>query len=184
MSLFRRKEETLHDQLMREAGLDSSQALDDSLPPQALEPPQSEEWEATTVAAGPYLVGRWVEFITLPNGDVIVDRDVGNADLSPFADAVEELLPPPYRAVATRETGGIWGLRAKRIQVAQFPFPRGARLELSRRFADDEFRVDGKPSAEAVPPGLEAVGAATGASFRVEAARIDGDFWEVRVSAL
>jgi hypothetical protein len=167
VSFFRRKEETLHEQLLREAGLDSAQALADTPSPESLEPPQSEsatdEWEAVTIADGPYLVGRWVEFITLPNGDLIVDRDVGNADLSPLADAVEELLSPPYRAVATHQ-GGLWGLKAKPIQVAEFPFARGARLELARRFGHDEFRVDDKPSDEA--------------------ARIEGDFWELRVSAL
>jgi hypothetical protein len=142
------------------------------------------EWDAATVAAGPNLVGKWVEFITLPNGDVITDRDVGNADLSPLADAIEETLAPPYRAVGTRQAGGLWGVGAKRIQVDEISFAHGATLELSRNAGDDDFRIDGEPSDEAIPPELEAVGAAAGESFYVEAARIDGDFWEVRVTAL
>ena len=200
MGFLRRRNETLNEQLLREAGLDSSQALDVSPPPpQPLEPPKSgsaraavvdgagvgpKEWDAATMAAVPGLAGKWVEFITLPNGDVIADRDVGNADLSPLAEAIEERLPPPYHAFGTRQTGTIWGVGAKHIQVAEIPFAHGATLELSRSGGDDELRVDGEPSVEAVPPELEAVGAAAGESFYVEAARIDGDFWEVKATAL
>ena len=201
MGLFRRRNETLNEQLLREAGLDPAQTLGDSRPPPPpVEPPKSglaragvvdgsgvgpKEWDVATTAVVPSLVGKWVEFITLPNGDVIVDRDVGNADLSPLADAIEEQLPPPYRAVCTRQISTIWGVGAKRIHVAQIPFADGvATLELSRSGGNYEFRVDGEPSDEAVPPELEAVGAAVGESFYVEAARIEGDHWEARATAL
>jgi hypothetical protein len=142
------------------------------------------EWDVATTAVVPNLTGKWVEFITLPDGDVIVDREVGNADLSPLADAIEEQLHPPYRAVGTRQISTIWGVGAKHIQVAQIPFADGATLALSRSGGDEEFRVDGEPSGEAVPPELEAVGVAVGESFYAEAARIEGDFWEVRATAL
>jgi hypothetical protein len=203
VGLFRRRNETLNEQLLREAGLESSQLLSDAPPPPPpgpVEPPKSglaragvvdgagvgpKEWDAATTAVVPTLTGKWVEFITLPSGDVIVDRDVGNADLSPLADAIEQYLRPPYRAYGTRQISTIWGVGAKRIQVAKIPFADGvATLDLSRSGGHDEFRVDREPSDEAVPPELEAVGAAAGKSFYVEAARIDGDFWEVRATAL
>lgn len=202
MALFRRRQETLNEQLLREAGLDSAQLLDGSPPPPApLEPPKSglaragvvdgsgvgpKEWDAATMVEVPGLApaGKWVEFITLPSGDVVVNKDVGNADLSPLADAIEEHLSPPYRAFGTRQTRTLWGVGAKRIQVVEFSFADGDTLELSRSPGDDEFRVDGELSDEAVPPRLEAVGAAAGESFYVEAGRIDGDFWEVKATAL
>jgi hypothetical protein len=142
------------------------------------------EWDVATMAVVPGLSGKWVEFTTLPNGDVIVDEEVGYADLSPLADAIEEHLSPPYRAVGNALPGGLWGVGAKRIQVAEIPFAYGATLELSRNGEDEELRVDGEPSDEVALPELEAVGAAVGESFYVEATRIDGDFWEVRVTAL
>ncbi|HKD93778.1 MAG TPA: hypothetical protein VKB43_03620 [Gaiellaceae bacterium] len=194
MGLFRRRTETLNEQLLREAGLDQKDPR-----PVPLEPPKStlaingvvdgsgvgpKEWDVATMAVVQSVSGKWVEFITLPNGDVIVDRDVRNVDLTPLVDAIEEHLSPPYRAYATRQTGTLWGVGAKRIQVAQIPFPSGDTLELTRSPGNDEFNVDGEPSDEAVPPELEAVGTAIGESFYVEAGRIDGDFWEVKATVL
>src|SRR5262249_35015403 len=142
------------------------------------------EWDAATMTIVPGLVGKRAAFTTLPNGDVIVDQEDGNADLSPLADAIEEHFPPPYRAVASRQTGDLWGVGAKRIQVVEIQFPSGGKLELSRHGEDDELRVDGEPSDAPVPAELEQVGGAVGDSFYVEATRIDGDFWEVRATAL
>ena len=83
---------------------------------------------AITVTA-PALAGDRVEFTAIPNGDVIVDEESGNADLTPLADAVERHVSPPYRAVGHRQDGDLWGVGAKRIQVAQIPFPDGDKLE-------------------------------------------------------
>jgi hypothetical protein len=200
VGLFRRRKETLNQQLLREAGLDPAQAPGETAPapePAEPDPPRTlgradgvtsqdtaREWDAATMTIVPGLVGSRVEFTTLPNGDVIVDREDGYADLSPLADAIEQRLSPPYRAVASRQTGELWGVGAKRIQVAQIPFSSGGKLELSRHGGDDELRVDGEPSDDAVPPELEQVGDAVGESFYVEAERIDGAFWEVRATVL
>jgi hypothetical protein len=197
VGLFRRRQETLNEQLLREAGLDPSQVLAD--PPTPPEPPRSllgraglpdgtgvgpKEWDATVAATAPGIEGDRVEFTTLPAGDLIVSEEQGNADLSGLADAVEEQLPPPYRAVGTRQDGDLWGVGAKRIEVAQIPFADGDTLELSRKDSWDEFRVDGEASDATVPRALVALGEAAGTDFFVKAERIDGDLWEVRVSAL
>jgi hypothetical protein len=200
VGLFRRRQETLNEQLLREAGLDPAQALGDTpLPPGPLEPPKSilsivgvpdgsspspKEWDAAVTVDAPALAGNRVEFTTLPNGDVIIDEESGDADLSPLADAVEGHLSPPYRAVATRQDGELWGVGAKRIEVAQISFPQGDRLELSRNDAEGEFRVDGEPSDELVPPELKRLGEDAGDRYYVEAKRIDGDLWEVKATAL
>ena len=200
MGLFRRKQETLNEKLLREAGLDPAQTLGDpEPPPPAPGPPVSvlaaagvpdgsrvspREWDATAVVKAPDLAGERVEFTTIPNGDVIVSEEAGNADLSPFADAVEQRVSPPYRATAVRQDGSLWGVGAKRIQVAEIPFPQGERLQFSRTGDDREFHVDTEPSHAPVPPELERIGEPLGDSFYVEAQRIDGDLWEVKVSPL
>jgi len=202
VGLFRRKEETLNEQLLREAGLDPAQMLGAApppLPPQPVEPPRSvlatsgavdgsgvgpKEWDAAVTVTAPALVGDRVEFTTVPNGDVIVDKEDGDADLTPLADALERHVSPPYRAVGQRQDGNLWGVAAKRIQVAQIPFPDGDRLELSQHDGYGELRVDGEPSDSLVPAELERLGEALGDSYCVEAERIDGDLWEVKVSPL
>ena len=199
MGLFRRGKETLNEQLLREAGFDPAQALGDQPPPVPLEPPKSlltrvgvpdgsgpapKEWDTAVTVTVPDLAGDRVEFTTIPNGDVIVGEEAGDADLSPFADAVERRVDPPYRAVAARQDGDLWAVGAKRIEVARIPFPRGDRLDLSRSGDAGEFRVDGEPDDAAAPPELERLGEASGERFYVEAARIDGELWEVEVTAM
>ncbi|HJU36971.1 MAG TPA: hypothetical protein VJ716_06105 [Gaiellaceae bacterium] len=199
MGLFRRRNETLNERLLREAGLDPAQALGDPPPPVPLEPPKSlmsraglpdgsglgpKEWDAAVTVSAPGLAGERIEFTTIPNGDVVVSEESGDADLSPLADAVERRVSPPYRAVGQRQAGDTWAVAAKRIEVARVALQEGDKLELSRHGDDEELQVDGEPSDEPVPPELERVGAAAGDSFYVEAERIDGDLWEVRATAL
>jgi hypothetical protein len=199
VGLFRRRHETLNEQLLREAGLDPAQALGDTQPPKpSPEPTPSvlsivgvpdgsrvspREWDAATVVEAPELEGNRAEFTTLPNGDVIVEREKGDGDLSPLADAIEKKVKPPYRAVAARQDGDLWGVGAKRIQVAKFELPDGDKVELSENDGVRELRVDGDPSDAEIPE-LAQLGEQVGANYCVEGKRIDGDFWEVRASAL
>jgi hypothetical protein len=199
VGLFRRKQETLNEQLLRKAGLEPAQMLGDPAPSVPLERPNPvlaragvpdgsgvapKEWDAAVTVNAVGLEGDRIEFTTIPNGDVIVGEETGNADVSPLADGVERYVSPPYRAVAQRHDGETWAVAAKRIEVAKIPFPEGDKLELSRNGDGAELRVDGEPSDEAVPPELEQIGAAAGESFYVQAERIDGDLWEVRATAL
>jgi hypothetical protein len=199
VGLFRRRSETLNEQLLRKAGLDPAQVLGDAPPPPQPEPPPSvlaaagvpdgsgvgpKEWDAAVAVSAPGLSGNRVEFTTIPNGDVIVGEEAGDADLSPLADAVERHVSPPYRAVGTRQDGDLWTVGAKRIEVAKIPFTDGEKLALSQHDGRAELRVDGEPSEGEIPLELERLGEAAGDSFYVEAERIDGDLWAVRVTAL
>ena len=201
MGLFRRKQETLNEQLLREAGLDPAQVLGDpqsdpTPPPELLTPTlgrralpdasqvDPKEWDAAVTVVAPGLAGDQVKFTTIPDGDVIVDEESGNADLSPLADAVERHVKPPYRAVASRQEGDLWAVGARRIQVAKVPFPAGDKLELSWDGTYGDFRVDGEQSDAPVPPELQELGTAAGSGFFVTALRIDGDLWEVRATGL
>jgi hypothetical protein len=200
VGLFRRRTETLNEQLLREAGLDPAELLGDRRPaPLQPQPAKSvlgavgvpdgssvgpKEWDTAVTVAAPGLEGDRVEFTTIPNGDVIVGRETGDADLSPLADAVERHVTPPYRAVGTRQDGELWAVGAKRIEVAKIPFGDGEKLALSQHGTGHELLVDGERSSGTVPPELEALGRGFGDSFYVEASRIDGDLWEVRATAL
>jgi hypothetical protein len=198
LGLLRRRRETLNEQLLREAGLDPAHVLGDPRP-RPVEPPRSvleitgvpdgsrvspREWDAAVTVAAPGLAGNRTEFTALPDGDLIVSEESGDADLSPLADAVERNVRPPYRAVGQRQDGDLWAVGAKRIEVARIPFPDGEKLELSQHVGHGELRIDGEPGDGLVPPELERLCKHAGSSFYVEAERIDGDLWEVKVTAL
>ena len=208
MGFFRRRrEETLNEQLLREAGLDPAQVLGDTTPATEPQPPQAPpgpppfptgdislgrrgrfeggrgDWDAVATARAPGLAGDRVEFTTLPNGDVIVEREQGDGDLSPLADAIEQRIAAPYHAVASRQDGDLWGIGAYLIEVGQFEFAGGDAVELTMNDGTQELRVDGEPSNAEVPE-LVRLGERAGDNYCVEAKRIDGDFWDVEVSAL
>ena len=206
MGLFRRKQETLNEQLLREAGLEPAQSLGDPPAPTQPEPEQLDpprfpragvnlghsprrwdpgpgEWDAVATARVPGLRGNRAEFATLPSGDIIVEEETSTGDLSPLADAVERKLEPPYRAVAARQDADLWGVGAIEIAVVKFELTEGDAVELTENDGVQEVRVDGEPSDAEIPE-LERLGEEAGASYCVEAKRIDGNFWEVEVSAL
>jgi hypothetical protein len=202
VGLFRRRSETLNEQLLKEAGLDPAPAEPESPPP----PESSDtaapfptgdinlgrhgkvwggplEWDTMVTVTAASLAGARIEFTTLPNGDIIIETEQGDADISPLADAVEQHLDPPYRAIASRQDEDLWAVGAKRIQVAKLELAKGDAVELVVNDGAEEVRVDGEPSDAQVPE-LVQLGEREGSDYCVEATRIDGDFWEVRASAL
>jgi hypothetical protein len=203
VGLFRRRQETLNEQLLREAGLDEAAAVSEppTEPESRAEPepppfpvgdihlgqprgPRTKgEWDKVATVRAADLPGERIEFTTLPNGDILIEKEEGDGDLAPLAEAVERKIEPPYRAIASRQDGDLWGVGAKRIQVAEFEFADGDAIELSKNDGAAEVRVDGEPSDAQVPE-LEQLGEREGQSYCVEAGRIDGDFWEVKATAL
>jgi hypothetical protein len=203
MGFFRRKhEETLNEQLLREAGLggDAAPARDDE-PAATLDPlagrypadsplgaytaatarPALGDVVATAHASG--IGGRAVTFVALPTGDLIVEQESGDADLSPFADVVEHSLRPPYRAEANRLEGDRWAIVASAIRVEEFSYDGADALDLVSRGGTTSLSADGDPVSGTVG-GLEAAGAALAPEYAVHAERLDGDLWEVRAAAL
>ena len=210
MGLFRRKQETLNEQLLREAGLDPAQTLGDrrgtepepeppATPPHAsyrgrsaptrcpVSPARSgpKEWDAVVAVRSPALAGDRIEFTTLPSGDVIVERGERRRRLV-AARRRGRAAARARRTARTRRarTVTLWGVGAKRIQVAKIQFPEGDAARALR-----ERRRPGVPrrrraERRAVPPELERLGEPVGDDFYVEAERIDGDLWEVKVSPL
>jgi hypothetical protein len=114
--------------------------------------PRPREWDTiATVAAE--LPGNGVHFTALPDGTLIVEEDVPDGALSPFADAIEAAINPPYYAEGVRRDDAVWAVGAKRIQVRTFPGIDGDELELvengefvvGRRLDGDLFEVQVSP---------------------------------------
>ena len=136
------------------------------------------EWDAVVTTDAPEIEGNEAAFVALPDGELVVD--VGEGDLSPLADALEETLLPPYRAIAIRRGATRWAVAAKSIVVAELPDAPGDELELVVTSTDRSLRVNGEPAFGRVAE-LEAV--ADGDSV-VRARRIDGELFEVSVDPL
>jgi hypothetical protein len=206
MGFFRRRpEETLNEQELREAGLASTgdtphtEERQDSGTASSNEPPVDPSWwdtlnramarpavwDLVTTAQVAGIAGDRVEFATLPSGDVIVDAETGDGDVSPLADVVEKELEPPYRVLARREEGedDLWSVAARTIDVVELKFEDGDEIELVENEGTTELRIDGELRNEPIPE-LERAGETLGSDFVVQADRLDGDLWEIRVSAL
>ena len=201
MGLFRRQKETLNEQLLREMQQDDVHEVE----PTELHPVDAYagtypvdditgiwrramarpgEYDAVVSVHAPDIAGDAVEFATLANGDVIVDTEQGDADLSPFADAVEQHVEPPYRVVARRGEGELWSVAARGIDVLEVQFSGGDEIELASVGGSLDVRVDGEPWSGHIPALEHAGEAADGEDYVVQAERLDGDLWEVRASPL
>ncbi len=187
MPLFRRRE-SLHERLAREGGLDTpGETPLDPRPPlletgiHGLQRPR--DWEVTLTVDAPDVAGDAVRFVTLPDGSVLVE-DGPDTELDPLASAVEQELPPPYRARAARQNETLWAVQAKKIEVIRIPDgPEGDEIDLTRTDDGTTYTVDGAQQFGSVPV-LEARGAREGPEYTVHAERLDGDLWEIRASAL
>src|SRR5439155_23503202 len=85
--------------------------------------------------------GDEVAFATLPIGDIIVDTEQGDADLSPLADAAEHHLHAPYRVVARRQSDDVWFVAVREIDVLELDFDGGDEIELASNDGEIDLRV-------------------------------------------
>jgi hypothetical protein len=201
---FRRKE-TLNEKLMREAGLENEPAegpLEPTADPAELEESwfgdrsllpferlsgevtlaRPRRWDVVVSAEAPGIGGHEVEFVTLPDGSLIVDEEQGEGDLTLLAEAVETQIDPPYRVRGVRKRNDVWAVAARRIEVATFTAD-GHEVDLSQHGGVKTLAIDGLPAFGSIPE-LEAIGGRQGGSFVVRARRLDGDTWEVSADAL
>lgn len=175
MGLFRRRE-PLHVRLAREGGLLQDDTPRDPRPAwqetgiHGL--PRAREWDVTATADAPDLDGDTARFVALPGGTLLVED--GGEGVRSLADAVEKSLQPPYRAQAARQDERRWLVQAKRIDVVALPSGiDGDEIELT----PDGLLVDGARTFGSIP-------ALEGRGDVVQANRLDGDLWEIRVAAL
>lgn len=207
MGIFRRhkSDETLNEQLLHDAGLDTASEAEaepvDNEPPEPVDPlagsypadpygvwyramARPGEYDTVVTLHAPEIPGDSVAFATLPSGDVIVDSEQGDADLSAFAEAVEAELKPPYRVIARRHEDDVWSIAGRAIDVLELDFDGGDQIELASVDGEIDLKVDGEPWKERIPALEEAGAAAEGEDYVVQAERLDGNLWEVRASPL
>ncbi|HSX21530.1 MAG TPA: hypothetical protein VLE97_01995 [Gaiellaceae bacterium] len=188
MSLFGRRE-PLHVRLAREGGLnprDETQQID---PRPAWQEagihgiPRAREWDATLTVEAPDVEGDSATFVALPDGSLLVE-DGPDTSLEPLAAAVEQQLPPPYRARAMRQSETLWAVQARRLEVIKLKnTPDGDTLDVTHAGDETELKADGVRVFGSVHE-LEERGGREGAEYSVHAERLDGDLWEVKASAL
>ena len=184
--IFRR--EPIHKKLLREARLEQQpeRPLVDPGPHWGVTGihgvPRPRRWDAVASAQAPGLTGDELHFVTLPNGDLVVDEDEPEDTIAPLADAIEQTVEPPYRAEAVRQREDVWAVAARRVRVAAFEAD-GQELELVASDAGRTLAVDGKREFGSVPE-LEEIGRSEGEHYVVRARRLDKTLWEVEADPL
>jgi hypothetical protein len=142
-------------------------------------------WDAVATAEAPDLIGDQLHFVALPGGYLVLGDEIDPKAAEPLTAALERAVEPPYRAEAIRRGGDEWAVAARRIDIANLP-PATPGREIMVSFRDGErtVLVDGEPSFGSQPAlELLAVGRFPD-GYVVEARRLEGTVWEVRVSPL
>jgi hypothetical protein len=141
------------------------------------------EWDALVRVTEVELDVDEVRFVALNDGTLVVDGDE-DLDLAPFAEAIERELQPPYRAHAVRADDDAWTAAAEAIELVELPRElEGEQLELTVRQGERMLVVDGAPAFGDTSE-LDQLGAERGDDYVVQASRVDGDLWDVRVLPL
>jgi hypothetical protein len=195
---FWRKEQPEHERQAREAGID----LEGTTPPEQrlpLEPQprfpfvaglrepgvhgihRQREWDFVGTTIAPGLVDERIVFVVLPDETLLIEEGQGG-EIEPLAGAVEGELELPYRVVAVRQEGDRWAVAANRIDARELPGVPGEEITLTRQGVNRELVVDGLEVDDSIPA-LEQL-AVEHDAFVLEAERLDGDLWEVRISPL
>jgi Fe2+ transport system protein FeoA len=196
VGLFRRRK-PLHERLADAAGI--TEALTEPVPSLAADTPgwdgeqrgepgihgvpRARRWDTVASAEAPALKGDTVHFVALADGTLVVDEDEPDGALASLADAVEQAIPPPYRAEAVRKGPEAWAVAASRIAIAQIPGLTGEQAELTSTREGRVLRIDGRTTMGSARE-LERLGETEGTEYVVLAKRLDGDLWEVEATAL
>jgi hypothetical protein len=140
--------------------------------------PRERAYEAVVTTDAPDVEGSNARFVGLEDGSLLVEE--GDGDLTALADAIEQEVKRPYRAIAIRRGKVRWAVAAQGLRVVELPEPGGDEVELARRGEERTLVVDGNRVFGTLPE-LEQL--AQGDAV-IRAARLDGTLWEVRVDPL
>jgi hypothetical protein len=144
--------------------------------------PRGRMWDKVASAHAPDLKGVTVTFVTLEDGTIVVDGEQPDGSLTPLADAIEETLPPPYRAAAAQADGDVWSVIAESVAIVELPRVDGDVVDLSVVTDVRDLKIDDMKSTRTLPA-LDAVAAEHG-DVVLHAERIDGDLFAVDVFPL
>jgi hypothetical protein len=146
------------------------------------EAPRGRTWDALTSAHAPDLPGDTVAFVTLDDGTLVVDEDVPDGSLTPLADAIETIIPTPYRAAAVRNDDDVWSVVAEKVSIVGLPGLEGDVVDLTIVGGNRDLSADGEPTTQPVAP-LDALAGEHG-DVSIHAERVDGDLFAVDVFPL
>jgi hypothetical protein len=139
------------------------------------------EWDAVVAVEAEGVEGDKASFVALPDESLLVEE---GEDVEPIAQALDDVIQPPYRAEAVRRGPSQWAVGVRRIEVIELEDdPEGETLTLTSREGEQTLLVDGAPVFGSIPA-LERLGAARSESYVVEGKRLAEGLWEVRVTAL
>ena len=139
-------------------------------------------WDAIVAAHAPSLTGDSVTFVALEDGTLIVNEDIPDGSLAPVADALEEMVPPPYRAAAARADDDSWTAVAESVQIAEIDGVGFDEIELSIVDGVRTLRIGDEESDRALPV-LDEL-ALEHESVAIRAERVDGNAFAVDVFPL
>jgi hypothetical protein len=139
-------------------------------------------WDASVAAHAPALSGDSLTFTVLADGTLIVTEDVPDGALAPIADALEEMVEPPYRAAAARNEGDMWTAVAERVRIVALPGVDADELELTVVEGERTLTLGEEPTSLPLPA-LDAL-ADEHESVALRAERVDGDLFAVDVFPL
>jgi hypothetical protein len=184
------RRETLHERLAREGDVILERtASEPQRPPWDKVGihgvPRPRRWDTVVTVSAPDVPGNELTFVALADGTLVLDADTPVDSLKPLTGAVEESLAAPYRAEAVRRTAEIWAVAARSIAVAELPAGTpGETVTISVQGGERTTVVDGEEWLASFPA-LEVLARERGLDdYVLEAARLDGDLWEVRISPL
>ena len=139
-------------------------------------------YDAVVAAHAPDLTGDTVTFFALDDGTLVVNEDVPAGSLTPVADALEQMVPPPYRAAGGRTDGDTWTAVAESVDIVELRGVEGDELDLSVVDGERTLTVDGEPATGGIP-GLDGL-VQEHDSVALHAERVDGDLFAVDVYPL
>jgi hypothetical protein len=114
--------------------------------------PRPQEGDAAVTADAPGIPGDEVRFVTLGDGTLIAPAEVPDGVLFPLATAIEELVDPPYEAVARRVLDDLWGVSGTEAETLDVDAGSpGQELTFSRVGGVEEVTIDGGSSSLPVP---------------------------------
>jgi hypothetical protein len=139
-------------------------------------------WDAVVSAHAPNLTGDAVTFTALEDRTLVVDQDVPDDSLASIAEAVEQMVQPPYRAAAARSEGDLWTAVAESVRIVQLPGVDADLIDLTLVDGERTLTVDGEATIRPLPA-LDEL-AVEHDSVALHAERIDGDLYAVDVFPL
>lgn len=144
--------------------------------------PRGRTWDAVVSARAPELPVDTVAFTALEDGTLVVDVDVPDGALGPVADAIEEMLQPPYRAAAARSDGDVWTAVAESVRIVTLPEVDADEVELTVVDGVRTLALGAETTLRPLPA-LDAI-AGEHAEVAIRAERVDGDLFAVDVFPL